>query len=771
MGTNILKTPLKLTLTTALAAAVASTGISTVAQDSPRRGSNTALLEEVLVTARKREESSLDVPLAITAFGAEQIDALKIRELTSLAVGMPNVALDDIGTTRGVANFTIRGLGINSSIPSIDPTVGVFVDGVYMGLNSGIIFDTFDLESIEVLRGPQGTLFGRNVTGGAVLLNTKLPGEEFEATVRATVETGGEDINTYLMGSIGGPISDTVAAKLTVYTNQDEGWFKNKATGDAFGEADTLMIRPVVTWQPSDDVHLTLRYEYQETDGDGPAAQSHTNGLGKPNVHGNYKRDSFDFAVDEVGFQKAETDFFVAQLDWNVGFGNGTITNIFGWRDYQSDALSDIDASVSYLFHAPSQTEAEQFSNELRYTGTFNGNLTITAGIYYFTNDLSYQETRNLLGLALPANPNATPPTPAKPRGIPALSFYGGGNYKVDTSAFFYTMDYDVSDDFTLIAGLRYTKEKKEADIASLILNANKPCNVLSGTCPIDFRDDDEWTNVSPKIGFTYQMSENLLTYAHWTRGFRSGGYNLRNTSAKAVRNPADFGPGPFDEEQISSFEVGFKVDLGGRGRVTGAMFMNDIEDMQRELNSASEGAGVVQIVRNTADADIFGVELDGVFALSDSLLLLASVGYLNAEYTDILSDLNGDDVINGADKNLALPRAADLTYSIGFSHSLEVDGWGYMTSRINFAYRDESAYTDNNLGYVSEQEILDAGIDFYSNDGHWVIGVYGKNLLDEVKHGGDTALPDVLGPVPLGGTFSPLAKGGVYGVEVTYSF
>lgn len=752
MKISTLRAPIKSVARTVLAVTVASTSLTVVAQEAPRRGSNAALMEEVLVTARKREEPSQDVPLAITAYGSEQIEALKIRELTSLSVGMPNVALDDIGTTRGVANFSIRGLGINSSIPSIDPTVGVFVDGVYMGLNNGIIFDTFDLESIEVLRGPQGTLFGRNVTGGAVLLNTKLPGDEFEASIRATIEGGGEGLNTYLMGSVGGPITDTVAAKLTVYTNQDDGWFENKATGKEFGEADTVMVRPVVTWQASDDVRLIFRYEYQETDGDGPAGQSHTNGLGQDNFWGNFKRNSFDFAVNDIGYQTSESDFVVAQLDWKVG--NGTVTNIASWRDYESDAMSDIDASVQSLFHAPIQIEAEQYSNELRYNGVIGDNLNVTAGIYYFTNEISYQETRLLLGIATPT-------------GDPALTQHGGGEYEVETRALFYSMDYDVTEDLTLSAGVRYTEEEKEADIASLIFNVNSPCNVLDGTCPIDFSDKEDWTSVSPKVGLTFHISDDTLVYAHWTQGFRSGGYNLRNTAVDTV----NLGPGPFDEEEVTTVEVGLKVDLGSRGHFNAAIFRNDIKDMQREVNRADPIAGVVQIIRNTADAEISGIELDGVFSLTDSWVLLASVGYIDAEYTDVIFDLNNDGVVSGADKSLALPRAAELTYAIGLSHNRDVGDWGYMTSRINFAYRDDYAYTDSNLGYIEEQEILDAGIDFYSNDGHWTVGIYGKNLLDEVRHGGDTQLPGSLGGVPVGGTFSPLVKGAVYGLEVTYNF
>ena len=176
-----------------LGLALALTAVPAAAQgDQSRRGSASALLEEITVTARKREESLQDAPLSVSALSEDQVAALKIRDLTNLSVGLPNVVLEDVGTTRGVANFSIRGLGVTASIPSIDPTVGVFVDGVYMGLNNGILFDTFDLQSIEVLRGPQGILFGRNVTGGAVLLNTKKPGQEFEAKVRAAVDGGGD---------------------------------------------------------------------------------------------------------------------------------------------------------------------------------------------------------------------------------------------------------------------------------------------------------------------------------------------------------------------------------------------------------------------------------------------------------------------------------------------------------------------------------------------------------------------------------------------------
>ncbi len=219
----------------------------------------------------------------------------------------------------------------------------------------------------------------------------------------------------------------------------------------------------------------------------------------------------------------------------------------------------------------------------------------------------------------------------------------------------------------------------------------------------------------------------------------------------------------------MDNYEVGFKARFGN-SRLNGAFFYNEISDMQREVNLADPVAGVVQVIKNTADAEILGIELDGTFALPHNFVLIGSLGYLDAEYDKVSFDLNGDGRLDGADKKLDLPRAAELTYSIGVVHDHEIE-WGNLISRLTFSHRDESPFTDNNLGFITEQDILDAGIDFHSNDGKWTLGIYGKNLLDEVKHGGDTQLPRLLGPLPLGGTFSPLAKGRVIGFDITRRF
>jgi iron complex outermembrane receptor protein len=707
-------------------------------------------LEEVVVTARKREESALRTPVALSAFGREAIQSLRVRDLTRLSTGIPNVALDDVGTRRGTANFSIRGLGINSSIPSIDPTVGVFVNGVYLAVNNDTIFDVFDLDSIEVLRGPQGILFGRNVTGGAVLMQTRRPGKAFEADVRAVAEGGGDGgLNRYLMGSVGGSLSDNVQGRLSLYLNDDQGYFENRFDGADFGAIRQEMLRGTLSWQPDARSDITLFYEHMDIAGDGPASQAHRNGSGVPGSPENFRRDSLDFSIDGTGFQDVSSDFVTLQYDRTVDFGNGTITNIFGWRDQRSVGFSDIDAQPVFLFHSPGWVDASQWSNELRYAGRFGERIDATAGLYVFSGDLGYHDRRLFVGQA---------------DGSVQVTQDGGGLQELETLALFGAVDYQLSERWTLNLGLRFSREEKRVQVASFSRNVNAPCNVvLRNDCPFDFRDKVSFNTASPKLGVSHFIDDSSHLYAHWTRGFRSGGYNLRNSNAAEA-------PGPYGEEQVDSFEFGYK--RGGSGwQLSTAAFFTRVNDMQREVNIASEAVGILQLIRNTATADLYGVEFDGSFTVSDRLQLRAALGYLNASYRSVRFDLNGDGVVDSADERLELPRAPEWTYNLGLDYSLPLGDAGDLYLRADYAYRDRAAYTDNNLGYILEQEILDLTLDYRRPGANWTVGLYGRNLLNSVKHGGDSQLPAQFFGQALGGTFAPLAKGRIVGAEVSYAF
>jgi len=380
------------------------------------------LLDEVIVTATKKAggENQQDTEIAITAFGNEQLEAFQVRNVSDLSFKVPNVQLDEIGTVKGTANFSVRGLGVNSSIPSIDPAVGVFIDGVYLGTNSGVVFDTFDLNSVETLRGPQGVLFGRNVTGGAVLINTGNPTDEFRANFKLAAESGfrGTGANYYATGVVSGPIAEGLNGKVGIYYNNDRGWHENLFDASNFGLSETLLLRGALDFQGIEGANLLLKVEYGNVSGDGPAGQSHQNGSGVDSFATNippfvpegfdpaeqtFDRNTFDFAVNTRGFQETDWINVSFRSDFDVEFGNGTITNIFGFRDYEQLGLSDIDATIAQVFDAAFNVQQNQISNELRYNGRFfEDRLDFTAGVFFFQQDLQYEEQRRVFPAQTP---------------------------------------------------------------------------------------------------------------------------------------------------------------------------------------------------------------------------------------------------------------------------------------------------------------------------------------------------------------------------------
>lgn len=696
------------------------------AETAQTGGATAAFADDIVVTATKKGygENVQDVAIAVTAFGEAQLDAKFVQNLQNLSYDVPNVQLEDVGTTPGYANFSIRGLGINSSIPSIDPTVGVFVDGVYLGINAGVVFDNFDLEGIEVLRGPQGLLFGRNVTGGAVVVRTSRPSFDFKAGFKASVETG---LKKTVSGVVSGPIVDDVlAAKLAVYYSDDNGWFRNQFDGRKFGKGEDLIIRPAITLQGGDNFRMDLRYEHGEAKGDGPAGQNH--GLFRPGT--------FDFSVNLTGFYDNSWDQASAETNIDVGFGEGVITNIAGYRRYSSNALSDIDATPQSFFHADFKVAQKQLSDELRYAGKF-GAVDVTTGLYYFTQDIRYGERRELLG------------------GAQIVS--GGGAQDQTSWGVFASADWHFTDTLTLNLGGRYSWDRKSVQIAQLRPNG---CNIDTLICASNFFDKDSWKGFTPKVGLQWKPNEDTQVYGLYTRGFRSGGYNMRNTDPGVP-------PGPFDQETQDSFELGVKQQFG-RNRINVAGFYNRLKDLQREINLPGP-LGASQVIRNTADATIKGIEAEGQFFLAPNLVLTGQFGYVHGQYRNVQFDISGDGVINDIDRNLKLPRLSPWTYGAGLTYDQSLGSFGTATARISYNHRDGAAFTDNNRGQLIGADMLDASLTIATAGNSWRFSIYARNLLDEATFGGDTQLPTAFGGV--GASFSPLNKGRVIGGEVAVNF
>lgn len=734
--------------------------------DTEERTSSLDAIGNIVVTGTKTQdpENVQDVPLAVTAFNTDTLDAFKVRDVQGLTFQAPNVSLDQIGTSRGTANFSIRGLGINSSIPSIDPTVGVFVDGVYLGINGGVVFDIFDLESVEILRGPQGVLFGRNVTGGAVVLNTTSPSEDFRGKFRAAVDgpidggRGGE--NYTVSGVVSGPlVEDKLLFKVGAYYNNDRGYFENQFDNSNFGQAETVILRGALEARLG-DLTLTGKIDYFDSEGDGPAAQN----------RGIFSRESFDFAIDNAGSYSTEIVTTSLTAEWDIG--PGTLTNIFGYRDYSALTDADIDSTTLFLFHSNTETAQDQISNELRYavsTDSFD----LTVGAFFFDQTLAYTEVRDI--------------PPSSP-----LTFFGGGRQDHEVLGLFANGQFYLTSDLSVIAGIRWSQETKDAEIT--YVRPRTECSVVDRTCPTSsvnsliptenngFVDSVRFRNISPKLGLQYEFADSQI-YAHWTRGFRSGGYNFRITNANAFEAIAT-APGAtfnFDEEQVDNFEVGGKFQTAdGVLTLNLAGYVTKIEDMQREVNQSDPVSGVAQSIFNTADATITGIEAEGRIRATDNLIITGNIGIIDADYDEILFDISGDGVIDSTDLDLRLPRVPDLTWGLGLIHELFV-GDSEILSRVNYQWRDDFAYTDNNLGFIQSIGNLEANITWVTPVDGLSFSVYGRNLLDEVQAGGDTQIPfggplsnGVAAPfdrAPAAGTFSPLSKGRNVGVEAVFEF
>ena len=652
---------------------------------------------EVVVTARKRgaAERAQDVPISLSALSGAQIEAAAAEDLTDVAQVMPNVRLDTAGVYPGVANYAIRGMGFISSIASTEPTVGVFVDGVYIGSNLGGALDVYDTESVEVLRGPQGTLFGRNVTGGAVLVRSRRPDDEFAAVARVGVGNNGREM---LSGSVEGGLTDTLAGRVFVNLNRKDGDFTNTVSGEDFGEESNVFTRSSLRWRPNSAVDVTLIGEYGNLTGDGapsrlvndPGTLATDTGVMAPSGIDN-------LSLNHEGSSTSKWTSLVLDANWNVA--GGTVTSVTGYRNLRFYSQSE-DGGPTEITNTFNAMDQEQFSEELRYAGVaLDERLNYTVGVYYFQQSIAQQYHLDFFGTSV-----------YTPRGVldhQAASIFAQG-------------DYEFAPDWYVTLGGRYTWEEKEATIAR-----GGECD-LQFNCTYSFNDSETWENFSPKIGVNWDVTDNILAYASWSRGFRSGGYNTRT-------NRADESPGPYDEETVEAFEIGFKSDLFDRtARLNVAVFHNEYEDLQRAV---FDPVTVSNAVLNAASATVEGVEIEANWYPVKGLTLTGSVGYVDATYDSF--DLLDVDADGAPDPDLArglqLTRAPEWTYSLVASYAKDLAELGWWNARLAYNYTDETPLSDANSYFLDSYGLLDASLSWTSLDDHYRVAVWGKNLTDEL--------------------------------------
>ena len=750
-----------------------SLGQTALAQEQRESGAS-EILEELVVTARRREEGLQNAPIAISAYTGETLESRGVTKLDEITRFVPNLTIENNPSFGGASNSAaiyIRGIGQKEFLPTSEPGVGLYVDGVYIARSVGAILDLIDIERLEVLRGPQGTLFGRNTIGGAINITTVTPepGDEFGGEIGAAY---GTDDRINLRGALNIPMSDTLAARVSVASFQQDGYV-DRSDGIDLGDDDTITGRLAVAWRPSDRLSLDFRLDATRDKENGPAMEllgidftdlSQLNGLvaavpppmafvhnittaavgpgqpcaatdaagngitsnpNSPNCYDN-RYVGKDGKNDGTAPARSESDVLGLSADISYEINdNLTLRSITAWRDLDSEFARDGDHSPHRISQFQDTLEQTQFTQELQLLGTYE-RMNWIAGIYYFAED---GDNENTLDFTI-------------------SNFRSGGEFDNKSMAAFAQLTYDFTDQLHLTVGGRYTDESKKfhpdqviyqnyyAGI-SQVLPPGHPLAALdapflqAGTRILpDLEKELEINEFTPMVNLSYDFADNIMAYAAYSEGFKSGGFTQR--VFPPVIPPFTAPPGTpdidliptYDPEFVDVYELGFKSTLlDGRMRFNGAIFHTDYDDLQVQVFDS-----VAPVTENIGSASIDGVELEMQTAPGDGWLVEASLSWLDAGYDEIGTDLT----LIGSDNEFE--RVPEWASSVGVSKEFMLNEMGSLVVRVDWSYRDDTyndAYNTEILK-TDAYHLWDASVRWTNTQEDLSVILSGRNLGDE---------------------------------------
>jgi iron complex outermembrane receptor protein len=688
-------------------------------------------LEEVVVTARQRQESLQEVPISISTLSGSELGDLRINSLQGIEYSMPNLVFGETGTS-GETFVGIRGIGDFSRNIGFDTRVGVYIDGVFVGQSLAVDQGLADIAQVEVLRGPQGTLFGKNSSAGIINVTTYQP-DPGQTSVWVQAGAGNFD-NTYGSGTLNLPLGSNTAFRLSAAIQEQDGYVANLATGKDVMSNNHRQARARLGAQPSEALGVILSFDVREQNNDilflEPDA-AYENTAGDPAAAGR-------FSVSQDGPLIDENDSWGAGLNFDYELAGGyVVTSITGYRDSDRKVGSDEDATAAYALHVEFfQDEFSHFTQELRVASPAEERFRYVAGLYYF--DQQGEQFRDVvLGPAF---------------GAPAGTLAARSDSTVDTSswAVFVNADLELTSRLTASGGLRYTEEEKEADLSQTTLPAFGLANFDRY---VDSIDD---SYVTATASLRYAFSDRAQSYLAWSRGHKSGGWNV-----DFVATVDDL---RFEEETVDSIELGLKSDLlDGRLRLNAAAFHAEYDDFQ-VFQFQFTGTTTNLIVSNAAAVTTEGFEVEGVAQLGEAFEISYGVGYVRAEFDDFPGGAIDD---SGQAVNVAgnrLPRAPEVTSSLTARYRFDlgaVDG----TAQVNWTYRDDQYFNPDNRERSAQNgySLLNASLDLAFSE-RWRLAIWGRNLTDETYRTN-------AGVSFLGVPFSLYARPRTYGLDVSYSF
>jgi iron complex outermembrane recepter protein len=748
------KSKLRMAILSAMLVPAAGSNVAQAQEDAAR------VLEEVTVTARQRVESLQGVPVAVTVFDESALEKTFAQNLGEVGAYAPNVT---IGTVPGfnAASIAIRGVSTGDIPSTFDPAVTVAVDGFYLGHYQASLLDMFDIQQVEILRGPQGTLFGKNTIGGVINVSTKKPSGEFGVQAKVRVgDEGRQDI----MGAIDLPIVDDVlAARISMQKFDFDGFYENTYDGSDAGGQDLFAARAKLMWTPSEEFEALLSFEYIEDESDTPMVVNTTTedkffygavpgrgaggsanlplgdpfktGLAPPEAH----TAGFAESKNTDGHEE-DVDGVYLTLNWDLM--GGTLTSISGYRGVDSDYYNDYVGEPAAIYATIRSIYRDTYSQEIRFAGNTD-NLDYVVGGYYQKNDMDY-ENYTSLG---PDHPFAG--GPSIPLG--GLLTDADGSQEATSYAIFGEGSYAVSEATSITAGMRYSDEEKDFELSPLFF-------------PSEARavESDSWDDITYRLGVDHQLNDETLLYASFSTGFKSGGFNEQAGTLTSA------GTG-FDPEEAESFEVGMKGDfLDNTLRLNVAAYWVEYTDLQVDAVVPVPGVGQESIVTNAGEVTSYGLEAELMWLATDNLTIDATLGLLDAEYDKF--DCNRDNDAETPDVDCSdfdVKRTPDTTASLGATYNIALNSLGgSMDLNANATYTD-SFYNDIINSASSEHEevtLLNASISYYSSNDMFRVAVFGRNITDEEYQTSGLSVANLW-------NFSTYGNPATYGVELEVKF
>lgn len=706
---------------------------------------STPVLEEVTVTARKREENIQDTPISITALSGTQIEQLKLFNVTDMEQRTPNLSIraSDNGVSSALQAY-LRGVGQFDFALTVDPGVGMYVDGVYLARTIGANFQLSDIEQVQILRGPQGTLFGKNTIGGAINVVTRKPSGEtgFSGEV-----TGGEDNYISFDGYLEFPVTDDMAASVAVLSKHSDGW-QQRDRGDDAGNDDLWAVRGHLDSDFTDQWNSHLVMDFTSIDQNvypqvladfnpGATVAGPYNGA----VLAPRGESCCEPGIDDIDRSNALNERDKDKSDtWGLSWTNTlalgalSLKSITGYRDMDTDSYRDADNSVHDYFAVGAQFDVQQFSQEFLLSSPTGETFEWLAGLYYLYEAGDHFSDVTVGNGLFEATGVA----------LLDLTLDYDRTQKTTSYAAFFNTTWHITSDARLNLAARYTYDKKDLDMHTIKRASQTPILIPGPTAPQSCTDvvpdgngsrvacQDDWDEFSPKIGFDYDFSETLMGYASISTGFRSGVYNGRPTSTVQVSVA--------DPETLLSYEAGFKSQLwSNRLQVNGALFYNDYEDRQFLVNrpSASAASALALVVDNAADSTLWGGELEFTVLATEGLTISGGLSYIDPEFESFES-VNPE---TGELEDLSdrpFTSVPDWTANLLAQYVYNLDGGARLRFRGDMAYKSDIYFSDDRESvsfdrlHADDYTIYNAGITYVTADYKWEFGVFGRNLADE---------------------------------------